>query len=196
MRIIWTLLFIALLSGCASISQHPTAKVTQISWQDRESALKQLQVWQLNGKIGIITAQTSGSATINWQENHGHYLITLAGPFGAGALKLTGQPGNVTLETANGQKMTASTPEQLLANAWGWQLPVSYLAYWVRGLPAPDVAADKQFDTAGRLSMLTQQGWQVTYLGYSQVGLLDLPEKITISSNALKTKIIIYRWAV
>lgn len=196
MRIIWTLLFITLLSGCASVSQHPTAPNTQIAWQDRESALKQLQVWQVNGKIGIITAQNSGSATINWQENHGHYLIALSGPFGAGALKLTGQPGNVTLETANGQKMTANTPEQLLANAWGWQLPVSYLAYWVRGLPAPDVAADKQFDTAGRLKVLTQQGWQVTYLDYSQVGSLDLPAKIAISSPALKTKIIIYHWTV
>lgn len=194
MRIIWTLLLIGLLSSCASITQPP-APATTIPWEKRQYALMQFNTWKLSGKIGIITAQNSGSASINWLENNDYYTIDLAGPLGAGALSLTGTPNSVTLKTGNGQTMSAPTPEQLLAQAWGWQLPISHLKYWVRGLPVPNIPSHKIFDAAGHLSLFTQQGWQVSYNDYRSVAALDLPTRITINSPHLKTKIVIYHWS-
>lgn len=193
MRIIWTLLLIGLLSSCANI-KRTEAPTTTIPWEQRQLALMRFNHWDLNGKIGIITAQNSGSASIRWQEDKNHYTINLSGPLGAGAVTVMGEPGQVSLQASNGQTLSAATPEQLLAQTWGWQLPVSYLKYWVRGLPVPDLTAQKEFDQAGRLSSLSQQGWQISYLDYQTVGLVDLPRRINIHASNINIKLVIHQW--
>ncbi len=196
MRIIWTLLLVASITSCANIGQTNQPIDTSISWAQRQSILTKLHQWDISGKIGVITAQNSGSASLKWLENNGYYTINLAGPLGAGAIALTGRPDNVTLKMANGQILSAPTPEQLLIQAWGWQLPVSHLKYWVRGLPVPNIAAKKQFDMKNRLSNLTQQNWHVSYTDYTTVGQVDLPSKITIQSANIKVKIALYQWQI
>ena len=192
-----TLLIISL-SSCTTITPPPSPvpPAAQKPWPDREAALTHLQNWQLNGKIAVVTANDSGSATVDWVQNQKHFNISLLGPLGTNGLKLSGQPGLVTLETADGKHFTAKSPEQLLAQQWGWNVPVSNLNYWVRGLPVPGMPHNSQFDAYHRLSNLTQQGWNIQYLGYETIGQLDLPNKIFITSSALRTKIIVYHWKV
>ena len=108
-------------------------------------------------------------------------------------MTLSGNVGSVTLEMPNGKRVTASNPEELLAREWGFNLPVSYLTYWVRGLPAPG-AVNTQFDHYHRLTQLTQEGWRVQFLGYTTINKLDLPNKIEITSPQLRSKIVIYSW--
>ncbi len=157
--------------------------------------LNQIQQWQLTGKIGVQTPENAGSATLNWVESQQHhYTLSLVGPLGAGGVTLTGQPGLVTMDTADGKHYTAQTPEQLLTEQIGWDLPVSYLYYWIRGLPVPDLPSQTQFDTSHRLTWLVQQHIQVHYLSYTHVGMIDLPNKIFITSPLVKIKIIIYNW--
>lgn len=181
------------LTSCTTITTPPEAPTTKLTWQDRQAQLNRLDSWQLKGKIGVHTAQDSGSATVDWLQNRGRYTVSLEGPLGAGGMKLSGQPGNVTLEMSNGKRVTASNPEELLAREWGFNLPVSYLKYWVRGLPAPG-AVNTQFDDYHRLTQLSQSGWRVQFLSYTTINKLDLPTKIEISSSALSSKIIIYDW--
>ena len=186
-------LFVLGLTSCTTISTPPDAPTAKLTWQDRQAQLNRLDSWQLKGKIGVHTAQDSGSATVDWLQNRSRYTVSLEGPLGAGGMKLSGQPGNVTLEMANGKRVTASNPEELLAREWGFNLPVSYLKYWVRGLPAPG-AANTLFDNFHRLTDLTQSGWHVQFLSYTTINKLDLPTKIEISSSTLTSKIIIYDW--
>lgn len=187
------LLFLTSLSGCSSVSA-PDSTPTATAWQERSVALNRLSYWHINGKIAVRTPNDSGSATVDWMQESSRFNIALTAPLGVGGLKLTGQPGAVSLTTANGQRYTAASPEQLLAERWGWRLPVSNLNYWVRGLPAPQSPYQTNFDQYHRLSTLQQTGWTVQYLGYTRVGGLELPNRLTINSPALKTKIIIYRW--
>lgn len=187
-------IFTAWLSGCTTIA--PSALPTQISWKDRQVALNRIQSWQISGKIAIQTAQDSGSATVDWTQNEGQYLFVLLGPVGTGGFKLIGQTRRVTLETSDGKRYSATNAEQLLAQQWGYRLPISNLNYWVRGLPVPGIAYNSRFDAYNRLLALVQQGWEVQYLSYTHAGLIDLPNRISINSPSLKTKLVIYEWKV
>jgi outer membrane lipoprotein LolB len=116
------------------------------------------------------------------------------GPLGSNGLKLSGQPGRVTLVMSDGKSYTASNPEELLARRWGFHLPVSNLRYWIRGLPVPDLPSNTQFDTSNRLVNLAQDGWQVQFLSYMSGRNTELPEKLVITSREMKVKIIVYQW--
>jgi outer membrane lipoprotein LolB len=111
-------------------------------------------------------------------------------------MKLAGRPGNVTLQTSDGKTYNAKSPEQLLASQWRFHLPVSNMKYWIRGIPVPGMAANTSFDHYGRLNTLTQQGWRIDYLAYTNVGGVDLPERLSITSPTLKVRIIVYQWNV
>jgi outer membrane lipoprotein LolB len=168
----------------------------QIPWKDRQLALNRIQSWQISGKIAVQTPKDSGSASVDWTQNQGSFIISLMGPLGSNGLRLSGQPGKVTLETADGKHFTASNPEQLLAERWGFHLPVSNLKYWIRGLPVPGIPANTQFDSAGRLTQLSQQGWHIRFLSYTRAGAADVPAKLFINSSDLNVKIIVYNWKV
>lgn len=198
-QIIWIFFLIATISGCATThiptpSTEPIPAKPQQPWATREQTLSRIQSWQLNGKIAVQTARDSGSATVDWIQRARQYTIGLVGPLGSNSLKLSGQPGRVTLVTADGKRVTANNPEQLLAKQWGFHVPVSYMNYWVRGLPVANVPSNTKFDADNRISELSQQGWHVQYLGYTKKDGMDLPSKMSISSAELKVKIAIYDW--
>lgn len=195
-RIIGILLLSCAVMSCTTLTAPPPASTIHISWQDREPLLNRLQSWDLSGKIAMQSTQDAGTASVNWRQKSASFAITLAGPLGSNSLHLVGKPGSVYMQTANGQSLHANTPEVLVKKAWGFNLPVSNLRYWIRGLPVPQVAANSQFDATGRLQRLTQQGFVINYLNYTHVNAIDLPQRISITSPSLKIKMIIYRWQI
>lgn len=181
-----------LLQSCSTTP--PPSTTPTLPWQARQQQLHQFNAWQLNGKMALQSAQDAGSANLDWQENKRHYVISLFGPFGTPGPKLIGEPGKITLITANGKHAMAKSPEELLAKLWGFNVPISNLYYWIRGLPAPGMVTNQAFDGAHRLTELEQQGWHIQFSHYTNAGSLDLPSKIFITSAALKIKIFISEW--
>jgi outer membrane lipoprotein LolB len=182
-----------MLTGCATVA--PKHNGLKKSWKQREQALNQLTKWQLSGKAAVKTPQESGSLAIEWTElAPNKFHLSLLGPLGSGAATLIAKPGLVSLSTSDGAHYTAVTLSQLLAKQRIVNIPVTYLTYWIRGLPAATLAYQAQFDAQNRLSVLNQQGWQVRFLSYTTVANIDLPEKIEIHSRDLQFKIIIYQW--
>lgn len=198
MRSIWICFMALFLTSCASFSpQKPSPSPTPtLSWEKRTATLSRLQNWQINGKVGVQTAQNSGSASVDWRQQQNNYTISLTGPLGSSGMKLNGGAGSVTLTTSDGKHFTAGSAEQLLADNWGFHLPVSYLRYWVRGLPVSGVAATTQFDTYHRLVSLNQAGWTIQFQNYTTVNGVELPERITATSAAMKVKMAIYQWQI
>ena len=193
-KLLSAFLFSFLMASCTTLPQKPLP--VNYSWQTRATLLARLQNWELKGKIGIQTAEEAGSASIDWQQRGNEFTVSLYGPLGAHAIKLIGRPGQAIIQTADGKQYTATNPEQLLSQQTGWHLPVSYLRYWVRGLPVPNLPYQSQFDMNHRLNVLIQQGWLIQFLSYTRSGSLDLPTKIYISSSLLKTKLAIYDWRI
>ena len=76
----------------------------------------------------------------------------------------------------------------------GWQLPVTNLYFWVRGLPAPNSSASTTFDPYHHLIELEQQGWQIQYERYTAIQGIDLPSKLRLKRGQLQVKIVISSW--
>jgi outer membrane lipoprotein LolB len=97
------------------------------------------------------------------------------------------------LEVANQGRYEATSPEALLEEQLGWKLPVSHLAWWVRGLPAPD-SKSLTLDGDSRLASLEQDGWQVEYLSYTEQNGYWLPERIKLHGTDLDVTLVIKDW--
>lgn len=180
------------ITACTSMSP-PAPKNSDISWETRQTSISRLQNWQLTGKVAVTTRKDSGSASMNWSQRAQNYTISFYGPLGAGSMTLKGSPGHVSLNDSK-NTVSANSPEQLLAQQWGFRLPVSHLKYWIRGLPVPGLPQESKFDDAHRLATLRQDNFSIVYEGYTKANGLELPQRISIKSSELKSKIVIYQW--
>ncbi|MNF48164.1 Outer-membrane lipoprotein LolB precursor [compost metagenome] len=187
---------IALLTGCAGLTSREAleGEGSPALWQSHKQQIGSLDAWQISGKVGIRAPQDSGSGTLFWLQRQDYYDIRLSGPLGRGAARLTGRPGAIQLEVANQGRYQAASPEQLLQQQLGLNLPVSHLLWWIRGLPAPDSRSRLTLDRDSRLAQLSQDGWQVDYLRYTEQGGYWLPERLKLSGHDLHITLVIKDW--
>ena len=140
-------------------------------------------VWSLTGRLGISARRQHGSFTVDWQQDKDKYRIDLLGPLGVGVARVSGDADKVTLQLPRRAPLVADSPEQLLSEALGLDIPVTPLRYWVRGVPAP---GPFQHTADG----FRQQGWTVDYLAYEQ----GLPVKIRLTRPEVKMLMVVRRW--
>lgn len=187
-----------ILCGCTSqipFNNYP-ARHYSLSWHNRQQQLRKLHDWQINGYIYMQTPQKNFTAFLNWKQQQNNYIIYLSGPLGIGTVKINGKPNKFTLQTADGKKFTAKTPEQLLKQQLGWQLPISSLYYWVRGIPVPRKHSTNYLDNYNHLTGLHQQGWQIYFTNYIRVSNIDLPSVIMLHYPGWNAKIIVNKWII
>lgn len=188
------LISVLLISSCATLPAKEEPQNKDMTWDSREAKLRGIENWDLKALIAIRTSKESNSASLDWKQNKQNYTLFLFGPLGSNSYVLKRQDNKIELETPSGKKFLANTPEELFKQQTGWNLPVSDLFYWVRGLPVPGVPAVKQFDAYHHLTELTQHGWKVHFLRYTATRYGDLPSKIFMDYPQLSVKIIISRW--
>ncbi|WAC43368.1 lipoprotein insertase outer membrane protein LolB [Pseudomonas sp. SL4(2022)] len=187
---------ITLLAGCAGLTSKEAlqGQGNAQSWQAHKQRISSLDAWQINGKVGIRAPKDSGSGTLFWLQRQDYYDIRLSGPLGRGAARLTGRPGEIILEVANQGRYQAASPEQLLQDQLGLNLPVSHLLWWIRGLPSPDSKSRLNLDEQSHLAQLSQDGWYVEYLSYTEQNGFWLPERIKLSGVDLQVTLVIKDW--
>ncbi|MDX2354917.1 lipoprotein insertase outer membrane protein LolB [Stutzerimonas xanthomarina] len=188
--------FALLLAGCAGLGPQESVEGpgNVEDWKAHKAHISEIDGWQISGKIGIQAPQDSGSGTLFWLQRQGYFDIRLSGPLGRGATRLTGRPDAVALEVAGQGRFEAESPEALVESQLGWQLPVSHLLYWVRGLPAPDSRSRIALDSNGRLGSLQQDGWDVQYLSYTEENGYPLPNRIKLAGRDLKITLVVKDW--
>lgn len=179
------------LNGCSSLQEKPSEP---LSWKEHQHNITPLNNWVLRGKLGIKSANKSGSASLYWQQSDNHYQIQLDGPFGQGKIRLQGSAKQMRLERSNQEAIETNHPETLLLKELGWTLPIEHIPFWVKGLPAPDVNIDKQQITNGTLNQLQQGGWTLQYSRYQISNEALLPGKIIMSKDHVKLTLIAKQW--
>lgn len=192
----YSLMLLALLlaSGCAHRSLTPPQDVLE-----HQRQLQAIGDWQLAGKLGIRTADDSGSASVKWQQQPNTYQINLSGPLGQKSMIITGSPGKVRLEQTGEPPQEAKTAEALIKKTAGWTLPVAQLAYWVRGVPAPKLRITHlhQNDN-GLIEQLNQGGWAISYSNYRDQTFngtnMPLPGKIIAEYQDVRLTLVIRTW--
>jgi outer membrane lipoprotein LolB len=189
------LLLILATSACV----HRPGLTPPENLREHEKQLQAISTWQINGKLGIRTADDSGSASIKWTQEALVYQLNLSGPLGQKRMIITGQPGKVRMEQTGEPAREAESPEALIKKQLGWTLPVTQLAYWVRGLPAPKGRITRLEQNRDGLIALLQQGdWLISYTHYSNQTFNDktlaLPGKIVAEYRDVRLTLVIRQW--
>ena len=188
---------ILMLTGCAPLWQSKPAGDPEQLWQQRQMQQADLNAWAFKGRTAIVQGREGWNAGIHWQERGQQFQIKLSGPFSQGGVALDGNAETVTLTLDDGETVSAATPEQLLAEAMGWLLPVSALRDWVRGVPYSKLPVDsKQLDAQGRLTKLEQAGWQIEFLRYMPFKGTSMPEKVFMKHPEMSIRLIVSDWSI
>lgn len=195
-RLTTLLAILTLLAGCAAKQPRELmeGQGNPAQWQAHKVQISQIDGWQITGKLGLKTPEDSGSATLQWLQRQSYFDIRLSGPLGQGASRLIGRPGATELEIANQGRYSAESPEALLEQQLGWQLPVSHLLWWIRGLPEPDSRSQLTLDADSRLARLTQEDWQVDYIDYLEQDGFALPSRMKLYGKDLEITLVIKDW--
>lgn len=196
MKRIAAALLLALLGACTTQPVVPPDEV-RARWDSRQEQLRQLDNWQLNGRISLVTADEAWQADLIWAQQQREFDIKLIAPLGQGTLALRGGPGGAELRSSEAPRpVRAADAEALLYQQTGWRMPVDGLRYWVRGLPAPGGSPDLKLDGQGRLSWLDQYGWRIEFVRYREVTGTDLPDKIFLRKEDLRVRVVIRNWGL
>lgn len=181
-----------LIAGCA---QQPINPVE--NWQGYQRQLQALEDWQLKGKIGLRIENDSDSANVTWTNSAANYAIRLSGPLGRGTTWIRGNDKSVRIEQAGEEPISAATPEDLVYQTLGWEIPVSDLQYWVRGIPSPRSPIEQAHRAeTGLLMNLEQAGWAISYDNYQGVGPWNLPGRITAQRGELELRLVRLEWQI
>jgi outer membrane lipoprotein LolB len=156
--------FMLAVSGCQSWQHTPrqTPPLVPSTNTPQPSRITAPRSFTLTGKIGVKTPQQTGSAFYAWAQTDERFAIDLSGALGIGQTHIEGVQGHVTLDSSKTGHLEAEQPETLLQQATGWQAPISGLVHWVMGVSAGTPEAHTQ-DDDGRLSTLTEKGWNVRF---------------------------------
>jgi outer membrane lipoprotein LolB len=209
-RALGALLAAAFLAGCAAVPEKkipvPPPGEIQRLFDARRVALESIDSWELSGKLGI-KARRGGSAHVSWSRKQDLQTIRLRDPLGRGLMMLTEDPGGAVLTDRKKETYRGTTARKVLYRTTGWDIPFELLGWWIRGLPAPAVAAKQQrLDHAGRLEHLQQGGWDVDFEEYRQVGSIELPRTLRLRADAravgpegepnetVEVRVIVKRW--
>lgn len=181
-------------TGCTNL-QTPTAQTTTfqpLSPKQRQLALTRLTAWHIDGAFSIREPNKTTLANYQWQQKGTRYQIRIYSALDLYGIRILGEPGFVALWRSD-KRVTANSPEQLLQNQLGWQLPVSNLYYWLRGIAAPGLY-QARFDRFGHLRQLQQQDWQISYTQYGTFGQYDLPQLLELRYKNIAVRLVIKRW--
>ena len=178
------LLLVLLLAGCATL---PVPESSQ--------SAAALTAWQLNGRVSLTRGEEGWHAGLYWKTRADTFYLKISGPLGQGGFQLNGDARGVVLVDADGQRYAAQDADTLLAQVTGWQLPITGLRYWIRGLPAPAAGqVQLSHDEAGRLRHLEQSGWDINYQRYQLVGDVFLPTKLQLVQADVSVRVVIDQW--
>lgn len=191
-----------LLAGCTSIQVEPLPEgmtdQPPADWADRSQSLTRFSEWELTGKLAVKQPSDSGTAIINrWRQEGETYDLSLSSSFlGMGRTELKGMPGFIELSLPDGETYTSSDPEALVEAATGWSLPINSLAWWIRGLPAPDGDYRLLFDEKNQLAVIKQSGWEIRYDRWNEfvTELPALPARITALKGDRRVRVVISQW--
>ncbi len=184
-----------LLFACTSIPIAPPAEENS-DWARQRDRLQELDSWELRGRVNVRYDNESHTPRIQWMQQSVEYHIRLWGTFNAGNTLIVGRPGYVTLEQ-DGEILSATSPEQLILQQLGYELPVSHLNYWIKGLPSPEMEADLSFNDLNQLVTIKQADWTINLSDPRQYGSISLPRDVVLTrpKNDIRLRFFGLNWS-
>jgi len=140
-------------------------------------------------------AQNSGSGDLQWSQRGDAYTFTLRAPNGK-TWKLGGDAREAVLEGVDAQPVRGVDPQRLLREKLGWDVPLTGLSSWVRGMRRPGPPGVFQFDANGLPVQLEQDGWTIQYRDWFVDRNPPLPRKVYATRGNARVKLAIDYWSI
>jgi len=189
------LLAIALGLGLVGCSLQPLR--VERGWAAHQQQVAALAAFHAEGRLAYRNAEEGMNANFSWDNSPNGFALRLSGPFGAGAVRIEFRDGRLLVSNRGHEELDeAQDPSLVLFQHTGLWLPVDAFAYWVTGIPMPGPQFDYQLNPQQQLAQLQQDGWTVAYTRYTQVGELWLPDRLTLTRDAIRIRLVIDRWAL
>lgn len=197
LRLYPLLLLIMFAQACSTVrTVGEDAAVRVERYETRAEILGSLDNWVLKGRLAVSDDNDGGSGNLHWQQRSGESRMDFHGAMGRGAWRLAASDGLAELELADGSRYRAETIGELVRGQLGWEIPVEALSWWVRGLEAPGDFENRVLEEDGTLGLLSQQGWEIEYGRYREVGAFTLPLKLTARQADKTVKLAIRDWEI
>jgi outer membrane lipoprotein LolB len=142
------------IGGCASLPSSPASEAP-LATADAP--------FFIGGRMSARRGDSGIAGAFSWTHDVGHDAIELATPLGQTLARLEGDRHDVTVHLSDGRVESAATWSALTQQAFGVTIPVDGLAFWIRAVPRPDARYSVERDSAGRVALLRQDGWEVLY---------------------------------
>lgn len=179
--------------GCAALPERPPG-----AWLDeREALFAEYPRWSVRGRLGLSDGERGGSLAVDWRADGTHHQVGLRTLAGGRQWRLEFGPGYAVLEGSEVGQLIGTDPEPLVEEALGWSIPVSWMARWVRGLPAPE-GARLRFAPDGSLARLDHPPWVLEFQRWREIpadGVL-LPVRLQATSGSYRVRAVLSDWVV
>ena len=181
-----------LVSACTAV---PPPANENSDWAHQREQLQNLDSWGLRGRVNVRYDNESHTPSINWLQQNVDYRIRLWGTLNVGSTLIVGSPDNVTLENS-GETRSASSPEELILGQLGYELPLSQLNYWIKGLPSPDSEFQLSFNELNQLTTIEQADWTINLSDMRQYGPISLPRDVVLTRprNGIRLRFFRLSW--
>jgi outer membrane lipoprotein LolB len=186
-----SVLLLTALTGCKTL---PPAPAESAPWDVRKAALQARDRFDLKGRIAVAVAQEGFNAKLRWQQRGEQSELSLDGPLGVGGVRITSNGDSLKVLNARGEQLDSEAAKQEIDSKLGFDPPIASLRYWVLGVPDPAAPADEILDDSKRLATLKQDGWQIDYTAYADVGGQSLPSKATLTREDVRVRLFVDDW--
>ncbi len=151
----------------------------------------------MRGRVGVRVDNDGGPLNLHWIRDGRSDRMEFAAAIGKGLFRLESDAHGASARDDKGHLYRAANAQSLLTQLTGWQIPIDGLQYWIRGIPTPTPIAAAQWDDAGRLERLDQDGWEIHYNEYLPYRDLALPRKLRLirgGTPVIDIKLIVEQW--
>jgi outer membrane lipoprotein LolB len=186
MRRAAALLVLAALGGCA------TAPVATAPFVPADPAA--YASWTASGRLALAANGEGGSGSFTWEQRADATTLSLRGPLGSGALRVTAKGGDLSVTDDDGRSLDADETRALLRERLGADLPWSDLRYWMMGVPAPNGPATVSDAAQAPLRVIEQADWRIGYDAFRPVHGVSLPARFTASREGVRLKVMVDEW--
>ncbi len=175
MKFLIFLIIFIWLSGCTTAPKSPTQP---------EPSLKRLgDYFTISGKLGIRTSKEAHSAHFLWEQRAENYQIIISAPIGSGRIMIQGNDQRIDVQNHE-DRWQSESPEELLTELFGLQIPISQLKNWIRGIPSiPHADAT--------LNIENDSGWNVQLFDHTVKNYYVAPKKLFLEKGDIKLTLII-----
>lgn len=190
MKVLCIVFIVMQLSACAMIVEKNSQKITSLA--NNATKVSGVKEWSVLGRVSIKQPQEAWLASIEWVHKDKFDELVISSSLSGTLANIRYSEHQIVVTTSEGIRQLKSAEE--MHQVIGFNPPVPYLKYWVRGLSVPgvDLINDSGSILEGR--SFKQDGWVIKLQRYRLIGGVWLPHKISVARNELKIKLAIEQW--